>query len=468
MDSSRPRAGVAGWVRGLPERHGRLTLALLGLVLLLGLGLRIARALDPIDVPGPDSSAYNALATYLYADGGYGPPGMENENDWSPGAVLVYSGIYFAVGGAKMGAARLAVALLGVILIAVAYVLGRRLARALDAPEGAAGIVAALGVAIYPAFVYDAGRMMSEPFAELALAGFVLAFLWATEEGRFPRALLLPGLLLGLAALFRPEYLVFAAVFAIVTLVWQRRRYGWRDGAIAAGALLLSFCVVVVPWTVRNYVVLDRFVPISTGGGKALFIGTFLPGDGDHYGTKRALYYRYHPNSELPPEEVNLKPMEPLLDRVAARHPELPRDSALAAEGKENLEQLVTEQPGDLLAMMGRKVWRMWRSGSGPSMNSIPAGAVHVVGCLFGLAGLLLLARRRRREALALGALVVGVTAIGAVLLASTRRNLILMPLAFSLAGASMSWLGALLSSWRPWSRFSRSFSPQRASSPPS
>jgi hypothetical protein len=52
------------------------------------------------------------------------------------------------------------------------------------------------------------------------------------------------------------------------------------------------------------------------------------------------------------------------------------------------------------------------------------------------------------------------------VLLASTRRNLILMPLAFALAGTSASWLGALLFSSRPWSRSIPSS--QAASSPPS
>jgi 4-amino-4-deoxy-L-arabinose transferase-like glycosyltransferase len=466
MDSSRVRAGTVAWIRGLPERHGRLTLALLGGVVLLGLLLRVVRALDPIDIPGPDSEAYNAIATYIYAEGEYGPPGMENSSDWSPGAALLYAGIYFLAGGAKMGAARLVVALAGVALIVVAYVLARRLARAADVPEGPAGIVAALAVAVYPAFVYDAGRLMSEPFAELGLAGFVLAFLWASGEGRRPRAYLLPGLLLGLTALFRPEYLVFAVVFAVLALIWRARRHGWRDGALAGGALLVAFCVLVVPWTIRNYVVLDRVVPISTGGGKALFIGTYLPGDGDHYGTKRALYYRFHPDTELPPEEVNLKPMEPLLDRVASRYPDLERDAALAKLGRQNLETLVSEEPLELVAMMGRKIARMWRSGSGPSMNSIPAGAVHVFGCVFGLVGLVLLAWRRSREALVIGLLILGVTAIGAVLLASTRRNLILMPLAFALAGTSVSWLAAHLFSSRPWSRPIPSS--QAASSPPS
>ncbi len=44
-----------------------------------------------------------------------------------------------------------------------------------------------------------------------------------------------------------------------------------------------------------------------------------------------------------------------------------------------------------------------------------------------------------------IGLLVLGITAIGAVLLASTRRNLILMPIVIALAGVAVAWLAARL-----------------------
>jgi hypothetical protein len=147
---------------------------------------------------------------------------------------------------------------------------------------------------------------------------------------------------------------------------------------------------------------------------------------------------------------VNLLPMQPILDEVAERHPELERDAALGAEGRENLEQAIGDQPLDLLAMMGRKVWRMWRSGSGPGMEGVAPEILHAALCLLGLAGLVVLALRRRPEALVIGLLVVGITAIGAVLLASTRRNLILMPVVISLAGVMVAWLAARLPAGRP------------------
>jgi hypothetical protein len=449
-------ARIRAWFGGLPERHGRTTLVILALICLLALGLRLARAADEIDAAGPDSEAYSALASHLYKTGEYGTPGMENESDWSPGAVLTYTGVYVLTGGVREEAARYLVALVGVALVLVAYALARRLARAGGVEESVAGLVAAGAVAIYPAFVYDAGRLMSEPFAELTLAGFVLSLLWASDEGRPVSAYAAPGLLLGLTALFRPEYLPFAAVFAIFALVLAWRRAGPATPGILAPAavFLAAFAIAVVPWTVRNAIELDRFVPVSTGGGKALFIGTFLPGDGDHFQTKRFLYYANHPDSDLTPDEVDLLPMQPLLDAVAAERPELDRDAALGAIGRENLEEAIANEPLDLVAMMGRKVWRMWRSGSGPGMDGVPQEVLHAAACLAGLTGLVLLALRRRREAVVIGLLVLGITAIGALLLASTRRNLILMPVVMALAGTAVSWLTAYLSSGGSWSRF--------------
>jgi len=460
------RDRIRAWISGLGDRHGRTTLVVLGLIVVLALGLRVVRASDEIAAPGPDSEAYSALASNLYKTGDYGTPGMENESDWSPGAVLTYTGVYVLTGGVREEAARYLVALVGAALVLVAYALARRLARAGGVDERIAGLVAAGAVAIYPAFVYDAGRLMSEPFAELALAGFVLSFLWASDEGRSAWAYAAPGALLGLTALFRPEYLPFAVLFALLAAWWNwRLRRSPGAALLPAMALIAAFAVIVLPWTIRNAIELDRFVPITTGGGKALFIGTYLPGDGDHFGTKRALYYQQHPDSDLSPDEVNLLSMQPILDEVAEQRPDLDRDAALGAIGKENLEELVTEQPGDLVAMMGRKVWRMWRSGSGPGMDGAWQEVIHASLGLAGIAGLVLLCLRRRREAVVIGLLILGITVIGAVLLASTRRNLILMPIAISLAGAAVSWLTAALSSGRSWSHAAPS-SPR--SSPPS
>jgi hypothetical protein len=282
---------------------------------------------------------------------------------------------------------------------------------------------------------------MSEPPAIFTLPAAVLSFLWASEQERL-RAWLLPGFLLGLTALIRPEYLLVAIAFALLAAVRVGRERGWRPGLAGAALLVVALLVPIVPWTVRNAVVLGRVVPISTGGGKALYVGTFLPADGEYQRVKALLAKRYL-HRDLAPNSAALERVNPapLFDRVAARYPELPRDSALGKVGKQNFSKYFGEDPIGYLAMTARKVGRMWSSGVGEAMSSIAGRAIQLLVVALGLAGLGLLGWRRWWwELIAMATPIVIVTAVGAVSLAAPRRSEVLMTLAFPLAAAALAW----------------------------
>ena len=447
--SARERA--AAWLRGLPQRHGTRTLAALALIVVLAFGLRAHRALDPLDHPGDDAHAYFSLSKSLYEDGTYGGPSFHDASDWSPGAPLLYAGVYYLTGGVRDNAARLVVALLGAATCLIAYLLARRLAGA------GAGLLAALGIAIYPSFIHSNGALLSEPPAIFTLPAGVLAFLWARERSS-RWAWLLPGALFGATALIRPEYLVVGIGFAIAALIGIGRGRDWRTGGIATAILVAGFLVPIVPWTIHNLVSLDRFVPISTGGGKALYVGTNLSADGDYQRVKAQLVERYK-GERLEPGSPQLDAVNPtpLFDRVAAEHPELNRDAALGRIGKDQLHDDLTDHPAAYLAMLVRKAGRMWDQGVGPTMNSSLGRLAQRLLALIGLAGLIALAWRRRWWELAAFAIPIGlVTAVGAVTLASTRRNEVLMSLVIPLAAAVLAW------AWQ-WARERRSGTPEHA-----
>jgi hypothetical protein len=270
-------------------------------------------------------------------------------------------------------------------------------------------------------------------------------------------------MLLGATALIRPEYLLVGIAFVVLAAIRRWRERGWRSG-LAAGALLgVGLLIPIVPWTIHNQVTLDRTVPISTGGGKALYVGTFLPADGEYQRVKAMLARRYL-HRDLPPHSEALERIDPtpLFDRVAARYPDLPRDSALGKIGKQNFSKYFDEDPVGYAAMTVRKVWRMWSAGIGEAMESGVGRVLQVLLALLGLAGLGLLGLRSRWwELVAMATPVVLVTAVGAASLAAPRRNEILMTLIFPLVGVALARLGAAISSSGPWS-------PRQASSPPS
>ena len=447
------------WFRSLPARYGRRTLVALALIATLGLVCRAVAVVHPVADPADDSHAYYALAKSLYEEGSYGGPEFHSEasSDWSPGAPWLYAGLFVVTGGPREGSIRILEALMGVGTILVIFFLGWRLGGRWPA------LLGALGVAIYPPFIHSVGEIMSEPPAMLSLPAAILAFLWAWDrtaagdDGRrgSPWAWLLPGFLFGVTAMFRPEYTLVAGafvVFAAARWAWERE---WRLGTAAVGLMLVALLLPIVPWTIRNFVVFERFVPISTGSGKALYVGTFYPADGE-YARVKAILYQRETGEYLAPDSQALNEVNPthLFNKVwKERFPELERDSALGKIGKENFSKYFGEHPVGYAEMTVRKVGRMWSSGVGSFMSTTFGRAIQIVLVLLGVAGLVLLGIRRRWwETLCLAAPIVLVTVVGAASLAAPRRNEILMTLIFPLAGLALSAAASALSSSREWS----------------
>jgi hypothetical protein len=280
------------------------------------------------------------------------------------------------------------------------------------------------------------------------LAASVVGFLWASDRARSAWAWLVPGMFLGLTALTRPEYLIFGFLLGLLVLVHMWRARGVRLGVASAALFVAAFALVLVPWTVRNFIELDRFVPVTTGGGKALFVATYLPGDGRQLRVKRELIRRFEHKQNVTDREVADTQMKDLLDKVARKYPDLDRDAALAKIGRENFRKYVRESPGAYAEMIVTKMWNVWRRGSGPTMRD--SGWIVFHYALLGLAvvGLAVLAWRRRWEALVIGLLIAGITVLGGLLLAVPRRNVPLIPLVVTLAAVGGAWLSLTVGGW--------------------
>jgi 4-amino-4-deoxy-L-arabinose transferase-like glycosyltransferase len=422
------------WARTLPERlGGRRVFAALLVVLVLALVLRVVAAVNGYDFRhGSDADQYERLAAGIFHGDGFGIPGSQNPYDFAPGAPYFAAAIYWLVGDVDPTAARIGMAVAGTLAVLVVFLIGRRLGGPV------AGVIGAGLAAVYPAPIFYTGLLSSEPIAMLTVAGAVLAFLWAADAGRPPWAWLVPGALFGLTAYLRPEYLLLTVLFALLALVLVARRRGLVRGVLAAGAMVVAFAVVIAPWTVHVSNDLNRFVPVSTGGGKALFIGTYLPGDGLHEGVKQHLLHQIRGGAPIPEERLRRIPMNPLLDRVAQRYPELPRDSALQRVGRMNLVHYTSHEPLDFAWMMAGKIAHMWHGAGDPSYT-VAGSAFHYAVLVLGLLGLALLTLRRRWEVLPIALLIVGISLIGGLLLAGVRRNLPVMPLVLALAGVGVA-----------------------------
>jgi 4-amino-4-deoxy-L-arabinose transferase-like glycosyltransferase len=276
-----------------------------------------------------------------------------------------------------------------------------------------AGLVAAAVVATYPPLIAVTGDLLSEPLGALWLTAALLALL--------RRRYALAGLLLAAAVLTRANLLVLIAVLALLL--------GPRRGAVFALAAL----VPVGLWS------LNVGAPVSTGGGSAFFVGTFLPGDGTLGGAKQALKAEtIRARPEWRGAHAKDLPGEVVLDVVAARHPGLDRDAALRAEAWRNVRTYSRKDPAGYAAMFATKVPRLWLKPSPRSdgLRNTPLRIWHALIVLAAFAGLLL-----ARNRLVAGTLI-AFTLFQLVAVANPRYALPVLPIL--IATGTAGWFSRL------------------------
>jgi len=428
------------------------------LIVIAGLALRMDAAWNGAPVNSPDSAAYERIARGLYEDGEFAQKGPgtpahpQPATNYSPGLPLATAGIFELAGNDNVRLARILFALIATLAIPFAWLLARRLAPPED--PGVAGIVAASIVAFYPCLISDAGMLLTESLTGTLLTGALLMMLRARDkldETDRPVALraldwLIPGALLGLTAMVRPEYLPISLVLILV-LALISRGHGLKPVLLGSGLMLAALLLVIAPWTTRNLDNSGRLVPLSTGGGQTLFTGSYLASAGDPLevmpdllAKNPVLAERLEIQNAMSGESSqSITPERVLTLLASARMPNLPTDVALTRMGRHNYLRALRNDPIGLTEYFAGKSARIWWRGRTDLTGTTAGRAFHMTLVAAALMGLLLLAFRRRPEFWLIAALAIGVTLIGAVFVASPRRTLALWPVIACLSGIGFS-----------------------------
>lgn len=153
------------------------------------------------------------------------------------------------------------------LLSAASIVLTAALANRL-VPGNRGGLLAALIIAVYPNQIAYVPLLTVEVFFQfLLLLGFLLLC-----DGR-NRALLMSGLVFGVASLTKSQAILLPSALAMPLLVghWSKAvLVRWFRILALSGLMML---VVILPWTARNYLIFHQIIPISTNGGFTLLTG---------------------------------------------------------------------------------------------------------------------------------------------------------------------------------------------------
>ena len=247
--------------------------------------LRLAWVLFVPTRPTSDHAVYHGLAVRLAETGVYDTE--KHRAYWPPGYPAFLAALY-----AVFGPAVLVGKLGNVVLAGVADLLSWRVVRA---HVGATAAVAALLLtAAWPGRNFHVDVLSYDELvlvlllASLALLPgqkrcqepFVQSTLRAAARQKVPDTFsatlrwIAAGFVLGLACLVRPTLGVTPIAVGGWLLVG---RCSWRRAVLCTALYTAAMLVPIVPWTVRNYVVLGRFVPLTTNAG-GNFYNSWAPG----------------------------------------------------------------------------------------------------------------------------------------------------------------------------------------------
>jgi len=292
-----------------------------------------------------DEIDYHALAVSLSEGKGFVGQWGSATARRPPLYPLVLSGAYLLF-GPEHEVGRALQILLGLLVVALTYILGKRLF------SSRVSLLAAAVAAFNPFLIFISGYLLTENlYICLLLAVLILTADFFRSPRNPEKVLIISGLLAGFSSLARPTAFVFAGFVCLIILVWGggsvRRR-------IARGLIFSAAVVIVIfPWAARNRAVFGRTVVFTTHGGH-----TF-------YQSNNELVYR-----------------EPRYRGGVAPLQALPEWDRLREAGEVRADSLgwslgmgfVREDPGRFLEMAARKFARTWRFRSDVGLSGVKSG----------------------------------------------------------------------------------------------
>jgi len=120
-----------------------------------------------------------------------------------------------------------------------------------------------------PYSIFYTNTILSETIATTLMALFITFYLYAYKKNNHLYQFF-SGTLLSLFVLCRQEYLPFLLFFPFLHFIFVDKKIK------NAGILILGIFLTITPWTIRNILVFNKFIPIATGPiGYSLFLGSF-------------------------------------------------------------------------------------------------------------------------------------------------------------------------------------------------
>ncbi len=234
-----------------------------------------------------DSIEHHLIAHNLVGGQGYSIYGLPTANR-APFLTYLMALIYFIL-GEHFVLVRLVIIVMSLLLVWAIYQLSIMIFT------HKVGLWAAFLAAIYPHFIFYSARIYTEiPFTLWSILAVIFLIKYFQTQRFFP--LILSGIFFALAVLTRPVGL-FLFIFIIFLILFRQPRW---DNVKHVVVLAMAMIILILPWTIRNYVVFGKFIPVTTQGSLVLWVSNnHYIAHHPYYKGQNALYQRLPGASNL-------------------------------------------------------------------------------------------------------------------------------------------------------------------------
>ena len=215
-----------------------------------------------------DPKAYDNIAVNLLSGRGFLCDYTKYKASYAP-LYPMFIAFSYLLFGRSLFYIRLLQCLLSALVSALIYLAGR------EAFDELTGRAAALLSAFYPFLIYYNAYEFTENLYIFLYMLALYVFLKGLYEGRTYH-FILSGVLLGYASLTRPVISAFLPFLLFSALLYGFRRKNARLAAKDITKFILTslfMAAILIPWGLRNYIELGKFVTFTTEGGRAFYAG---------------------------------------------------------------------------------------------------------------------------------------------------------------------------------------------------
>ena len=305
-------------------------------IFLLALIIRIAYIIINKSYIDPEDVEYGLLARSLIGGHGYsisisGGPYVPSSNQAPIYPFFIAFFYYFSQNAISFLSIQIIQSIISAFTCLIIYYLGLKIF------ENETAILASLGMAVYPLFIHHSATINPAIF-EVFFLSLSILFLYKIIEQPSVRNQILSGLLIGITALVTP--IIILSFPLILIWIWLNANGTYRINIKRIIIISTLTLTVILPWTVRNYLVHNKFVLIRTLAGQNFWIGN-------------------NPNAtgtDLLPSGKHMFSIFPYKENPLHPFTEIERDTILSKEAF----RFIKENPTTFLMLTVKKLYYFW------------------------------------------------------------------------------------------------------------